>query len=128
MPLEMMVGHYARRWRVENGISKAVKFFYLNSLSSPILIKVHFDVLMTIMADTLYSMLAQKLRGFEDCDADKIYRHFVRGRGTISVDDGVVNVVYPRRAHNPVLRGVPWDNLPCCIPSLSGVKLGLSFQ
>ncbi len=128
MPLEMIVGHYARRWRVENGIAEAVKFFHLNALSSPILIKIHFDVLMTMMADTLYSMLAQKLRGFEDCDAGKIYRHFVRGRGTIFVDDGVVNVVYPRRAHNPVLRGVPWDNLPCCIPGLSGVKLGLSFQ
>ena len=128
MPVEMMVGHDARRWRVENGIAEAVKFFHLNSLSSPILIKVHFDVLMTMMADTLYSMLAQKLRGFEECDAGKIYRHFVRGRGTISVDEGVVNVVYPRRAHNPVLRAVPWENLPCCIPSLSGVKLGLSFQ
>ena len=80
------------------------------------------------MPDTLYSMLAQKLRGFEECDAGKIYRHFVRGRGTISVDEGVVNVVYPRRAHNPVLRAVPWENLSCCIPSLSGVKLGLSFQ
>jgi len=81
-----------------------------------------------MMADTLYSMLAQKLRGFEDCDAGKIYRHFVRGRGTILVDDGLVNVVYPRRAHNPILRTVPWEHLPCCIPSLSGLKLGLSFQ
>ena len=128
MPLEMIVGHYGRRWRVENGIAEAVKFFHLNSLSSSILIKVHFDVLMTMMADTLYSMLAQKLRGFEDCDAGKIYRHFVRGRGTIFVDGGVVNVVYPRRAHNPILRAVPWENLPCCIPGLAGVKLGLSFQ
>jgi hypothetical protein len=39
-----MVGNYARRWRVENGIAEAVKFFHLNALSSPILVKVHFDV------------------------------------------------------------------------------------
>jgi len=31
MPLEMIVGHYGRRWRVENGIAEAVKFFHLNS-------------------------------------------------------------------------------------------------
>jgi hypothetical protein len=128
MPLEMVVGHYARRWRIENGIAEAVKFFHLNSLSSPILIKVHFDVLMTMMADTLYCMLARKLRGFEECDAAKIYRHFVRGSGRISVADGMVNVVYPRRAHNPILRSVDWDKLPCRLGGLRGAKLGLSFQ
>ena len=53
MPLELLVGHYARRWRVENGIAEAVKFFHLNALSSPILTKVHFDVILTMVADTL---------------------------------------------------------------------------
>jgi hypothetical protein len=32
------------------------------------LVKVHFDVVMTMIADTLYSLLARKLRGFENCD------------------------------------------------------------
>lgn len=36
---------------------------------------------MTMTADTLYSMLAKKLRGFENCDGPKIYRHFVKGKG-----------------------------------------------
>jgi hypothetical protein len=40
---------------VENVIAEAVKFFNLNALSSPILVKVHFDVIMTMIADTLYS-------------------------------------------------------------------------
>jgi len=128
MTLEIIVGDYARRWRVEDGIAEAVKFFNLNALSSPILIKVHFDVLMTMMADTLYTMLARKLRGFEDCDAPKIYRHFVRGKGTIIVEDGIVNVIYPRRAHNPILRAVPWNNLPCFLPGLNNAKLRLSFR
>jgi hypothetical protein len=104
MPLELLVGNYARRWRVENGIAEAVKFFHLNALSSPIVTKVHFDIALTMVADTLYTMLARKLRGFEDCDAPKLYRHFVRGKGTISVDGATVNVIYPKRAHNPILR------------------------
>ncbi len=128
MPLELIVGNYARRWRVEDGIAEAVKFFHLNALSSPILVKVHFDVVMTMMADTLYTMLAHKLRGFEDCDAPKIYRHFVRGKGTIIVKDRIVNVIYPRRAHNPILRAVPWDDLPCTLSGLSRAKLELSFK
>ncbi|MEK7994622.1 MAG: transposase [Planctomycetota bacterium] len=128
MPLPMLVGHYARRWRIENGIAEAVKFFHLNALSSPILVKVHFDVLMTMMADTLYSMLARHLRGFEECDASKIYRHFIRGKGVISIDKNGVFVTYPRRAHNPILRNVPWDHLPCRVPGLDHAKLRLDFQ
>ncbi len=128
MPLELIVGNYARRWRVEDGIAEAGKFFHLNALSSPILVKVHFDVLMTMIADTLYTMLARKLRGFEDCDAPPIYRHFVRGRGPIIVKDRIVNVIYPRRAHNPILRAVPWNDLPSTLPGLSRTKLELNFQ
>jgi len=79
-PLELLVANYARRWRVENGIAEAVKFFPLNALSSPILIKIYFDVLMTLMADTLYTMLARHLRGFEECDAPTLYRHLFKAR------------------------------------------------
>jgi hypothetical protein len=125
---DVIVGTYARRWRVENGIAEAVKFFHLNSLSSPILTKVHFDVVLTAIADTLYSMLAQKLRGFEECDAPKIFRHFVRGKATVSVSaDRVVTVSFPRRAHNPILRAVPWDRLPDELPGLDGARLALRF-
>lgn len=126
-PVEVLVGTYARRWRVENGLAEAVKFFHLNSLSSPILVKVHFDVAMTVLADTLYTMLAQKLRGFEECDAPKIYRHFVRGKGQVEVHAGSVKVTYPRRAHNPILRGVPWHLLPMRLPGLEGAPLSFEF-
>jgi len=127
MPVELVVGNYARRWRVENGIAEAIKFFHLNALSSPILVKVHFDVAMTMIADTLYCMLAKKLRGFENCDAPKIYRHFVRGKGTVSIKNKILTVTYPRRAHNPVLRKVAWERLPAVVPSIEGTKLQLRF-
>lgn len=126
-PIESLVGDYARRWRVENGIAEAVKFFHLNSLSSPILTKVHFDVVMTAIADTMYSMLAKKLRGFEDCDAPKLYRNFVRGKGMVAVNGETVTVTFPRRAHNPILRRVPWGQLPSALPGLDGTRLVLSF-
>jgi len=128
MPVELVVSNYARRWRVENGIAEAVKFFHLNALSSPILVKVHFDVAMTMIADTLYSMFAKKLRGFEDCDAPKLYRHFVRGKGSISIKNQTVTVTYPRRAHNPILRSVLWDHLPGVLPGMGDTNLRLRFK
>ncbi len=128
LPVELLVGNYARRWRVENSIAEAVSFFNLNALSSPILVKVHFDVLMTLIADTFYTMLAQKLRGFEECDAPKLFRHFVKGKGTIEIHNSNVTVTFPRRAHNPILRSVPWENLPSSLPAASDVSLSLRFS
>ena len=127
-PVELLVGNYARRWRVENVISEAVKFFNLNMLSSPILIKVHFDIVMTMIADTFYNMLSQKLRGFEDCDAPKIYRNFVRGKGKLTVKGNKLTVTYPKRAHNPILRSVPWHRMPSYLSWLNGAHLNLVFR
>ena len=113
---------------MENVISESVQFSNLNVLSSPILVKVHFNVVMTMIDDTLYNMPAQKLRGFQDCDAPKIYRHFVKGRANITVKNGELTVSYPRRAHNPILRAVPWHRLPRSMSWLDSVNLNLKFK
>jgi hypothetical protein len=128
MPLALLVGHYARRWRVENGIAEAVKFFHLNALSSPILIKVHFDVAMTMIADTLYSMLAKQLRGFQHCNAPKLYRHFIQTTGVVDIRNTELTITFPRRAHNPILRALPWHRLPLALPALEGTNLTFRFQ
>lgn len=123
----LLVGTYAERWHVENGIAEAVKFFHINALSSPILVKVHMDVFLTVLADTLYYLLAQRLRGFEDCNAPRIYRHFVEGQGEVHCDGRDIRVTFPRRAHNPVLRAVRWDDLPDKISWLDNASLRLAL-
>lgn len=127
-PVELLVGNYARRWRVENVISEAVKFFNLNALSSSILVKVHFDVVTTMIADTLYSMLAEKLRGFERCDAPKIFRSFVKGPASIHLDGNRIAIEFARKAHNPILRDVPWERFPRSLSWLHGAELELKFR
>ncbi len=127
-PVETVIGRYARRWNVENVIAEAVKFFHLNALSSPILVKVYFDVVLTMIADTLYYLLAQHLRGFEECNAPRIFRHFIRGKGEITVTGDEIVVRYPKRAHNPLLRAVPWKKLPERVSWLGNRKLRLEWQ
>lgn len=127
LPIELVVGNYARRWRVENVIAEAVKFFHLNAMSSPILVKVAFDMALTMVADTLYTMLATKLRGFEECDAPKLFRHFVKGKGVVKVNGSRVTVSFRRRAHHPVLRRVPWAKLPHTLTAHPGADLVLQF-
>jgi hypothetical protein len=74
------------------------------------------------------SMLAQKLRGFEQCDASVIYRHFVKGKGKIRMDGQRLTVRFPRKAHNPILRNAPWHRLPNRLSWLNNVKLELEFK
>lgn len=126
--VEVIISGYARRWNIENCIAEAVKFFHLNSLSSPILVKVHFDVVLTMIADTLYYLLAQRLRGFEECDAPRIFRHFIRGKGQITFTGDEVVVRFPKRAHNPLLRAIDWSKLPDRISWLGGRRLRLKWQ
>jgi len=127
-PVEMIVGDYSPRWRVENVIAEGVKFFSLNALSSPILTKVHFDVVMTMIADTLYSMLSHELRGFESCDTPKIFRNFARGKAKITIDSENLTVTYPCKAHNPILRDVPWHRLPSKLSCLNDYQVNLNFK
>jgi hypothetical protein len=84
--------------------------------------------LMTMIADTLYWRLAQNLRGFEKCDANTIFRSFVHGKGIVGVRGNEITVVYPKRAHNPILRAVDRRHFPRNIPWLDGAKLFLVFQ
>lgn len=70
---------------------------------------------------------AQKLEGFESCDASKIYRLFVKGKGKITLDGKKMTVTYPRRAHNPILRSAPWHTLPQSLSWLDGVGVELRF-
>jgi hypothetical protein len=127
-PAEIIVADYACRWHVETGIAEAVKFFHINALSSPILLKVHFDMALTMIADTLYWRLAQNLKGHEKCDANTIFRSFVKGQGVVAVDGNEIRVTFPKRAHNPILRSVAWNKLPTQLPWLKDAKLSLEFK
>ncbi len=126
--IEEVVKVYTERWRVEIVIAEAVKFFSLNALSSPILIKVHMDVLLTVLADTLYYMFARLLRGFEDCHAPKINRHFIDTRGDVRYEEGEIRVTFPRKAHNPLLRSIRWDKLPDRISWLDDARLRFEWR
>jgi len=127
-PAESIVLRYAQRWRVENGIAEAVKFFSLNALSSSILIKVHFDVLMTMIAHALYHFMSQKLRGFEDCNAATIFRHFINMRAEIMIRGEVINIKFPRRSHNPIIKAAQLDKKATSISWLGNKRLQFKFH
>jgi hypothetical protein len=92
--LEILVRKYSQRWLLEKDISEQIHFFHLNRNSSGIVVKVDFDLVMTILAHNTYRLFAQTLDGYSHCEAKTIFTKFINNAGeiTISEDDIVVSL------------------------------------
>jgi len=119
---------YARRWRIENKLAELVGFFNLNALSSPIMARIYFDLLLTIMADLLYHRFAQDLPRFEKKLAPDIFRRFVDMPGRIHYDGERFEIQIRKRAHTPILLGVEKLSKPIPIPWLDNRPLEIVWK
>jgi transposase len=106
MELVEILTVYARRWRIENKLAELVDFFNLNALSSPIMIRIHFDILLSVVASFLYRRLAQDLPRFETHMAPDIFRNFIDMPGKVLFDGQNFEVRIRKRGHTPLLLGL----------------------
>ena len=118
LPLKAILEVYAKRWRVENKLAEIIAFFNLNALSSPIMIRIHFDILWTIIADTLYHRFAQDLRRFENTLAPQLFRKFIDMPGRVIYDKSNFQIKIRKRAHTPILKEVEKLQKPILVPWL----------
>jgi hypothetical protein len=114
---------YAKRWHIENKFSELVSFFNLNALSSPLMIRIHFDIFWTIIADTLYHRFAQDLPRYEKVRAPTIFRRFINFPGRLEYDGNSFTVNIRKRAHTPLILGVEKLNQPIRVPWLKNLPL-----
>jgi hypothetical protein len=106
-PKELLT-HYAKRWRVENNIQENVDFFNLNALSSPVVVKVDFDIALTLISNTLYKIFAEKTKWFKSSKSKTISRNFINSKAAIELEDHQVKVTFAKKSYNPVL--IDWIN------------------
>lgn len=118
---------YARRWRIENKLAELVNFFNLNALSSPIMVRIHFDLLLSVVASFLYHRFAQDLPRFEKSLAPEIFRRFVDMPGTVRFDGKNFEVRLRKRATTPILLGVEKLQQSFEIPWLEGRQMRVVF-
>jgi hypothetical protein len=57
----VLITRCAQRMLIENNISEAIQFFHLDALSSMVGLKVDFDLQLTLMASSLYRLLARRI-------------------------------------------------------------------
>ena len=65
-----LIGRYAQRMVIENNIADGIDFFHMDALSSAVAMKVDCDLQLTLMASSLYRLLAAKIgNGFSQMAA-----------------------------------------------------------
>jgi transposase len=114
---------YAKRWRIENKLSELITFFNLNALSSPLMIRIHFDILWTIIADTLYRIFAQDLRRFENHEAQTLFRRFINMPGKVVWTGSTIQIKIRKRSHTPLLMGLEKLREPFLVPWLENCPM-----
>jgi transposase len=122
-PIETCIELYARRWRIENKIAELVKFFNLNALSSPIVIRIFMDVMLTMVADICYRLFARDIPKFEDATPQTIFSKFIDVTGNVEVVDNEIIVQLRKNAHAPILISNPVFKKSYEIPWLNNMKL-----
>jgi hypothetical protein len=99
-----LVTRYAQRMLIENGIAEAIQFFHLDALSSMVGLKVDFDLQLTLMASTLYRLLADRVgREYGKAQVKTIFRNLLDVSATVEIQEAGVVVTLDKRAHNPYL-------------------------
>jgi len=101
--LEDLLRKYGRRWLVETDISEHIDFFHLNRNSSGIVIKVDFDLTMTILAHNLYKLFCMDFEGYSHCEAQTIFDKFISASGRIEINSGCVTVKLKKKRTLPIL-------------------------
>ena len=119
---------YARRWLIENNIQENVDFFSLNALSSPVIVKVDFDIAMTLIANTLYKVLSSKFKLFGNAKPKTTYRNIVEGDAKILITNKKVTITFGKKAYNPMV--MDWvTSLPKLkVPWMGDRLLEYSFE
>jgi len=100
---DQIIRKYARRWMIENEIQEHIDFFHLNSNSSGIVIKVDFDLTMTILAHNLYRLLANEIPRYNHCTAKTLFNSFIDCIGEIEINDSNVDVRLNLHRSTPLL-------------------------
>jgi len=102
-PCAKLIRKYTRRWLVEKSISEQIEFFHLNKVSSSMVIKVDFDLTMSILAHNILRLFAMDLPGYSH-DADyTLYKKFLSMTGNVKIGIDEVAFHLKKKRNLPAL-------------------------
>jgi hypothetical protein len=123
-----LIGRYAQRMLIENNIEDGIDFFHMDALSSAVAMKVNCDLQLTLMASSLYRLLALRVaNGYEAAKSRHLFMDLIDATADIMIMGGEVLVKFQKRAHNPLLIAAGFDKTDVVIPWLGRKRLRLVF-
>ena len=127
-PSGQLVDRHVRRMVIENAIAEAIDLFHMDALSAAVPMKVDLDLQLTLMAGTLYRLLAVRLgNGRQDSKARTMFRDFVRAAAEIAIEEDRIIVRIGRRANNPFLLSAGYGETDVAIPWLGSRRMQIQF-
>ena len=123
-----LIGRYAQRMVIENGIQDGVDFFHMDALSSVVAMKVNCDVVLTVMASSLYRLLgSQVAEGYETAKSKHIFRDLINATAQVVITESDISIRLQKRAHNPLLIAAGFHNTAISIPWLAHKRLQIGL-
>jgi len=121
-----LITRYAQRMLIENNLQDGVDFFHMDALSSVVALKVNCDLQLTLIASSLYRLLAAQIgNGYEHAKSRHLFQDFVDASAQITLTPDQLIVRFQKRAHNPLLLAAGFDKIQASIPWLDGKHLRL---
>jgi hypothetical protein len=123
-----LVTRYAQRMLIENNISESIQFFHMDALSSMVGLKVDFDLQLTLMAGSLYRLMARRIgKEYERAQPKTIFRNLVDLSAKVDIEPERVVVTIDKRAHNPYLVASGLADQPARMPWFGNKQLHIRF-
>jgi transposase len=123
-----LIGRYAQRMLIENGIEDGINFFHMDALSSAVALKVNCDLQLTLMGSSLYRLFASQIgQGYERAKSHTVFDHFIKATATLMIGERDIVVRFQKRAHNPLLLAAGLGKTDVKVPWLGRKRLQFVF-
>ncbi|MHB1922750.1 MAG: transposase [Chitinophagaceae bacterium] len=126
LPEEKIVRKYAKRWIVEKLISEQIEFFHLNKVSSSMVIKVDFDLTMSILTHNIYRLFARDLERYSNLSNQTIYEKFIRNGADIEIEKEKITVNLKKKRELPLVLQTMGDFENLKYPWLNNKKINFT--
>ena len=110
LPVEQIVRKYARRWLIEKTIPEQIEFFHLNRVSSSMVIKVDFDLTMSILTHNIFRLFAADTERYTHATDQKIYDKFLDNSAEIIIDEEQIKIELKKKRNLPQILKMTSEN------------------
>jgi transposase len=103
LKLEKIIRKYSKRWLIEKGISEQIEFFHLNRVSSSMVIKVDFDLTMSILANNIYRLFALDLDRYAHSSVQTLFEKFILNTADINIEQEQIIINLKKKRNLPLV-------------------------